>query len=113
MVRLAGTDRDPHPVFANSAGWIFTEMGRQPWVVHPNPTGVDMIRLTVDQGVSTHSAATVVTSLVSFTLPYAALAVVWFRLCANTRWPGPCRGRVGPGSTVQDDEQPESLTFAY
>ncbi|MDJ0110108.1 cytochrome ubiquinol oxidase subunit I, partial [Rhodococcus erythropolis] len=45
----------PTPFMANSAGWIFTEMGRQPWVVHPNPTGVDMIRLTVDQGVSDHA----------------------------------------------------------
>ena len=26
------------PFGANSAGWIFTEMGRQPFVVAPNPT---------------------------------------------------------------------------
>ena len=26
------------PFAANSAGWIFTEMGRQPFVVAPNPT---------------------------------------------------------------------------
>ena len=29
----------PAPFLANSFGWIFTEMGRQPWVVAPNPTG--------------------------------------------------------------------------
>ena len=40
----------PTPFLANSAGWVFTEMGRQPWVVVPNPTGDQMLRLTVDQG---------------------------------------------------------------
>ena len=29
----------PTPFLANSAGWVFTEMGRQPWIVAPNPTG--------------------------------------------------------------------------
>ncbi len=27
------------PFLANATGWIFTEMGRQPWIVAPNPTG--------------------------------------------------------------------------
>ena len=56
VVRLAVVAAIPTPFLANSAGWVFTEMGRQPWVVAPNPTGVDMIRLTVDQGVSDHAA---------------------------------------------------------
>src|SRR5690606_15420645 len=29
----------PAPFLAGSFGWIFTEMGRQPFVVAPNPTG--------------------------------------------------------------------------
>ncbi|HJC61533.1 MAG TPA: cytochrome ubiquinol oxidase subunit I [Candidatus Dietzia intestinigallinarum] len=104
----------PTPFLANSAGWIFTEMGRQPWVVHPNPTGVDMIRLTVDQGVSSHSGATVVASLVSFTLLYAALAVVWFRLMRKHAMAGPLPGDAQvPGLDGSDDEQPDSLNFAY
>ena len=104
----------PTPFLANSAGWIFTEMGRQPWVVHPNPTGVDMIRLTVDQGVSNHSAATVVTSLVSFTLLYAVLAVVWFWLMRKHAMAGPLPGDSQvPGLDGSDDEQPDSLNFAY
>ena len=49
----------PTPFLANSAGWVFTEMGRQPWVVVPNPTGDQMVRLTVQDGVSDHSAAMV------------------------------------------------------
>src|SRR5690606_36542119 len=65
----------PTPFLANSAGWIFTEMGRQPWVVAPNPTGDPLLRMTVQQGVSGHSASTVVISLLVFTLLYGALAV--------------------------------------
>jgi cytochrome d ubiquinol oxidase subunit I len=33
------------PFAANSAGWVFTEMGRQPFVVAPNPTGDDNLFL--------------------------------------------------------------------
>ena len=40
------------PFFANSFGWIFTEMGRQPWVVVPNPTGPDAVRMLTADGVS-------------------------------------------------------------
>ncbi|HVQ51006.1 MAG TPA: cytochrome ubiquinol oxidase subunit I, partial [Mycobacterium sp.] len=79
----------PTPFLANSAGWVFTEMGRQPWVVVPNPTGDRLIRLTVAEGVSHHSAAMVVTSLVTFTALYAALAVVWFWLIRRYVVEGP------------------------
>lgn len=67
----------PAPFLANSAGWVFTEMGRQPWVVVPNPTGDQLVRLTVKAGVSDHSATVVATSLLMFTLVYAVLAVIW------------------------------------
>jgi cytochrome d ubiquinol oxidase subunit I len=72
----------PMPFLASSFGWIFTEMGRQPWVVHPNPANpVDQVYLLTQQGVSTVvSAGSVITSLVIFTLLYAALGVVWFLL---------------------------------
>ncbi len=42
----------PKPFLANTAGWIFTEMGRQPWVVAPNPTGLDAVRMLTRDGVS-------------------------------------------------------------
>ncbi|WP_024794228.1 cytochrome ubiquinol oxidase subunit I [Tomitella biformata] len=108
----------PTPFLANSAGWIFTEMGRQPWVVHPNPTGVDMIRLTVDQGVSNHSPWTVVTSLVTFTVVYAALGVVWFWLIRRHAIEGPSKhDEIPPGaekpSPDADPDEPTQLTFAY
>jgi cytochrome d ubiquinol oxidase subunit I len=60
------------PFLANSMGWIFTEMGRQPWVVY----GV----MQTSAGVSSHNVATVLTSLISYTVLYAVLAVINVRL---------------------------------
>src|SRR5262249_17464655 len=40
------------PFLGNSFGWIFTEMGRQPFVVAPNPSGVDGVWLFTARGVS-------------------------------------------------------------
>ena len=71
------------PFLASSFGWVFTEMGRQPWVVapNPNPSGVDGVWLLTARGVSTVvSPATVVVSMVAFTALYGVLAVVWYRL---------------------------------
>jgi cytochrome d ubiquinol oxidase subunit I len=61
------------PVFANSFGWIFTEVGRQPWVVF----GLMTTAAGVSPGVS---AGEVITSMVVFTLLYGALAVVEIKL---------------------------------
>jgi cytochrome d ubiquinol oxidase subunit I len=103
----------PTPFLANSAGWVFTEMGRQPWVVVPNPTGDQLIRLTVAEGVSGHSAAMVVTSLATFTALYAALAVVWFWLIRRYVVEGPLEhdSEPAPPSPPGDDVAP--LSFAY
>jgi cytochrome d ubiquinol oxidase subunit I len=57
------------PFLANSMGWIFTEMGRQPWVVF----GVLKTRNGVSPSVGTPS---VIISLTVLTLLYAVLAVV-------------------------------------
>ena len=107
----------PTPFLANSAGWIFTEMGRQPWVVHPNPTGVDQVRLTVDLAVSGHSPAMVWVSLLSFTLLYAALFVVWFWLMRRYIVAGPLPHDAHPHPEPSDDDgedgKPKQLTFAY
>lgn len=101
----------PFPFLANSAGWVFTEMGRQPWVVHPNPESVgdprtEMIRMTVDMGVSDHAAWTVVLTLVGFTLIYLVLAVAWFWLIRRVVLAGPpaeaepVLGDAGPSAIV-------------
>jgi cytochrome bd ubiquinol oxidase subunit I len=106
----------PTPFLGNSAGWVFTEMGRQPWVVAPNPTGVDKIRLMVDQGVSDHPTALVVASLITFTLLYAALGVVWFVLIRRYVIAGPSEHDAHPpgeGPPPEDSGEPKQLSFAY
>ena len=67
------------PFIANAAGWIFTEMGRQPFVVYPNPDVpvADQVYFFTAQAVSPGiSAAEVLTSLIALTVVYGALAVV-------------------------------------
>ncbi len=103
----------PTPFLANSAGWVFTEMGRQPWVVAPNPTGVEQIRLTVDMAVSHHSAATVWLSLITFTLLYGSLGVVWFWLIRRYTIEGPLEHDTEPAAPVTDDDSLKPLSFAY
>ncbi|MCL3860552.1 cytochrome ubiquinol oxidase subunit I [Actinotalea sp. K2] len=117
----------PMPFLASAFGWIFTEMGRQPWVVHPNPdpTGVDGVWLLTMRGVSTSvGAGSVIGSMVTFTALYGVLAVVWFRLMkryasegvADTETdPSPEARRTGPDDTdPTDDGAPDRpLSFAY
>ncbi|WP_431683591.1 cytochrome ubiquinol oxidase subunit I [Kitasatospora sp. KL5] len=59
----------PLPFLMNTAGWLLTESGRQPWIVQ----GIQLTSNGVSPSVST---ATVAASLVAFFLLYAALAVV-------------------------------------
>jgi cytochrome d ubiquinol oxidase subunit I len=72
------------PFGANAAGWIFTEMGRQPFVVAPNPSmagSVDQVFMFTAAAVSPGvSAGEILTSLIVLTLLYAALMVVEVRL---------------------------------
>ena len=63
------------PFIANATGWIFTEMGRQPWVVY----GL----LKTAQGVSSVGTGYVVTTLVGFTAIYTLLAIIDFGLMAK------------------------------
>jgi cytochrome d ubiquinol oxidase subunit I len=64
------------PYVANSAGWIVTELGRQPWIVYG-------LQRTAD-GVSPNvSPAMVLTTMLGFTLLYAFLAVVDFYLLSK------------------------------
>ncbi|MGK2902242.1 MAG: cytochrome ubiquinol oxidase subunit I [Mycobacterium sp.] len=104
----------PTPFLANSAGWVFTEMGRQPWVVAPNPTGDPVLHLTVSQGVSHHSAAMVLTSLIIFTAIYAVLAVIWFWLIRRYVVEGPLEHDTEPiPPTPPGEDEVAPLSFAY
>jgi cytochrome bd ubiquinol oxidase subunit I len=61
------------PYLATTSGWIFTEMGRQPWTVF----GVLQTSQSVSPGVT---ASSVIISMTVFTLLYAVLAAIAGRL---------------------------------
>ena len=91
----------PLPLAALIVGWIFTEMGRQPWIVFsllktkdgvsPNLTGLDVL-----------------ISIVAFTLVYGILAVVEFRLLNRAAQRGP---EVAP--VTDDSEVPTARVTVY
>ncbi|MCQ6344397.1 cytochrome ubiquinol oxidase subunit I, partial [Bacillus cereus] len=71
------------PFIANSAGWVFTEMGRQPFVVapHPAPSGIDGVFLYTAAAISPSvSAGEMLFSLISLTLVYGVLMVIELKL---------------------------------
>ena len=100
----------PLPFIAASFGWIFTEMGRQPGVVVPNladPTS--MVHMLTADGVSrVVSSATVLASMVVFTLLYAGLGVVWLLLFRRY-----VREGVRTPVRKDDGEVAPGLSFAY
>ncbi|TQJ49007.1 cytochrome ubiquinol oxidase subunit I [Phycicoccus sp. SLBN-51] len=92
------------PVFGNSFGWIFTEIGRQPWIVF----GLMATHTGVSPSVS---AGEVITSMVVYTLLYGALAVVEVKLFLHYMRAGapPHEEPVVPSEKDEDAE----LAFAY
>lgn len=105
----------PMPFLASSFGWIFTETGRQPWVVAPNPTGIDEIRLLTLRGVSTVvSPGMVLTSMIVFTVLYGVLAVIWYRLMHRYAVEGvPAVVHDESPEARADDDADRPLSFAY
>ena len=99
----------PMPFLANSAGWVFTEIGRQPWVVHPNPDD-PTVRLMTLQGVSAHPSWMVLASLVAFTLVYGVLAVIWFRMMQKAALKGAPLPQRDPETEELDTP---TLSFDY
>jgi cytochrome d ubiquinol oxidase subunit I len=91
------------PIAANSFGWIFTEIGRQPWAVF----GV----MTTAQGVSPSvSAFDVWSSMILLTLLYAVLAVIEVKLLLTTIKAGLPEE---PPPTDESDDLDRPLAFAY
>jgi cytochrome d ubiquinol oxidase subunit I len=72
----------PLPLLAMSIGWLFTEMGRQPWVVFSLMKTAD----GVSPGVT---GLEILVSLIGFTLIYGALAVVEFKILLEAIRKGP------------------------
>jgi cytochrome d ubiquinol oxidase subunit I len=94
------------PFLANSFGWIFTEMGRQPFVVAPNPSGVDGVWMFTARAVSGLSVGEVLTSLIALTLVYGVLAVLEITLI--TRFV-----RKGPASDEPAEKPSDTLALTY
>jgi cytochrome d ubiquinol oxidase subunit I len=104
------------PFVGNAAGWIFTEMGRQPFVVVPNPDvpRAQQIYFFTAQAVSPGvTAAEVLTSLIALGVVYGLLAVVELGLITRyvRRGIGPDDDAAPPaaGEPAADDV----LSFAY
>ena len=104
IIMLTSTVAVLVPLIGISAGWIFTEMGRQPWIVY----GL----MKTEAGVSpTLTVFQVATSLIVFTLLYGALAVIEVGLLIRAV-------KIGPPETVEliDADEANSgrpLTFSY
>ncbi len=81
----------PIPFILNTAGWLLTENGRQPWIVQ----GLLLTKDAVSPSVNT---TTLVTSILVFLLLYGALAVVDFYLMARY-----ARREIIPPDGVEDD----------
>jgi cytochrome d ubiquinol oxidase subunit I len=89
------------PLAANSFAWIFTEMGRQPWIVY----GQQLTSAGVSPNVSTFEVAT---TLIVFTLLYGVLAVVEVGLIAKR-----IRGPLVSPETASADSSDHPAPFAY
>ena len=107
------------PFAASAAGWVFTEMGRQPFVVAPNPTpgGVDGVYMFTAAAVSPGvTSGELLFSLISLGLVYLLLLVVEVGLLVKYV-------RKGVASAMPElDEDPDNkpptqsddvLSFAY
>jgi cytochrome d ubiquinol oxidase subunit I len=107
------------PLIANAWGWIFTETGRQPWVVFGVLPTASAVSPSVSQG-------EVIASMSLFTLLYAVLAVIEVRLLVTYAKAGPPEltdadrnppTRIGGdrtgGSGESAEEQDRPMAFSY
>ena len=93
-------------VLGNSFGWIFTEMGRQPWVVF----GLMPTAAGVSPGVS---LGEVLLTMTGFTLIYGILAVIEVRLLVRAVKDGLPAVIPPSDEDGSDDDADKPLAFAY
>lgn len=93
-------------LFGNSVGWLFTEMGRQPWVVF----GLMRTSSAVSPNVSPTEAWI---SIIGLTALYAVLAVVEVGLLLHFIKKGADPFVEPPDPKWRDADRDEPLTFAY
>jgi len=93
------------PFIANSAGWLVTEMGRQPWVVY----GL----LLTSEGVSPSVAGSSIwISMAAFTLVYGFLAAVAAYLVVKYAKPGIPK-EVEKNTSNSQETTHQADAFAY
>ena len=90
------------PLFANSFGWILTEMGRQPWIVYG-------VLPTWTANSPNVSAGEIIFSMSAFTLVYGIIAVLVLKLFFTYIAKG--LPDVTPPEVSTDADKP--LSFAY
>ena len=106
----------PLPFAAASFGWIFTEMGRQPWVVVPNQQALAMasdlgsVNMMTETGISPNvPAGQMLATVILFTLLYGVLGVMWYILMKRYA----VEGIHSPKADTAEDEAPTDLSFGY
>ena len=87
------------PLLGNSFGWVFTEMGRQPWVVF------GLLKTDVANSPSV-SAAEIWITLVGFTLLYGVLAAIAGRVFVKAV-------KKGPVAAGKAEDPGQELALAY
>lgn len=100
----------PAPYLASLAGWMFTEFGRAPWIVVPNTSGDQAVRMLISDAVSPFVDVFALTaSLVAFTAIYGILAAIWFRLVRSAV----LTGALIDEAPEADSDEPTHLVLAY
>lgn len=82
------------PAAANTAGWVFTETARQPWLAF----GISKVEDGISPGLTAGEA---LASLLAFAAVYGVLAVVWVRLVLHL-----VRQDLTPHDPTSDDATP-------
>jgi cytochrome d ubiquinol oxidase subunit I len=107
------------PVIANEVGWATAEVGRQPWIVHPNVVrdaagnvaldAEGMVQYKLVEGLLTRDAVSeavkggeVLASIVAFGVIYALLFLVWIYVLNDKIQKGPHPVRAAAHTTAAD-----------
>jgi cytochrome d ubiquinol oxidase subunit I len=103
----------PAPFIANEVGWMTAEVGRQPWIVHPNVIrdasgapqldAAGMIQYNLPEGLLTRNAVSeainggqVLASILMFSLIYLLLFWIWLYVLNDKIQKGPKPVMIGP-----------------
>ena len=94
------------PVLANLTGWIFTEMGRQPWVVYG-------LLKTSDARSPLVGSGSIVLTIVGYTLLYGVLLAIGGRLFLREIAHGPEAESTSTASGTPGGPARPDLILAY